>query len=456
MVHKKRINLEQSPLLTDLYELTMLQTYYEHGMTDEAVFELFMRQTPNRHFFVAAGMQTAVDWLEHLQFKPQELDWMTQTGLFSKAFVDQMATFRFTGDMNAIAEGEVVFPEEPLIQVIAPLPEAQFIESRLMNIIHYQTLIASKAARCQIAAQGTPIVDFGMRRAHGGEAGLWAARSCYLAGFTSTATCLSSARYNIPPAGTMAHAFILAHDSELQAFERFARSHPNNVVLLIDTYNVARGAQRVVELASRLAADGIRIHGVRIDSGDLIANAKMARQILDAGGLSDTRIIVSGGLDEHRIAELIADGAPIDGIGVGSNVDTSADAPFLDSAYKLHYFNGKPRGKHAEGKTDLPGQKQIFRRKDTDGYLKEDLIALSDEHHEGEALIIPIMRSGHVLPNQIASLDLESARARCAKSIQAVPKSLQAFEAKSAKYPVKLSNGLQAMQATLKEQATAD
>lgn len=456
MTQQKMFNLEQSPLLTDLYELTMLQTYYEHGMTGESVFELFMRKTPNRHFFVAAGMETAADWLENLQFKPHELDWMKQTGLFSQAFIDQMATFRFTGDMNAISEGEIAFPEEPLIQIIAPLPEAQFIESRLMNIIHYQTLIASKAARCQLAAQGTPIVDFGMRRAHGGEAGLWAARSCYLAGFTSTATCLGSARYNIPPAGTMAHAFILAHDNEDQAFERFARSHPDNVVLLIDTYNVERGARRVVELAPRLAADGITIHGVRIDSGNLAANARKARQILDAGGLTDTRIIVSGGLDEHRIAELIADGAPIDGIGVGSNVDTSADAPFLDSAYKLHYFNGKPRGKHAEGKTDLPGQKQIFRRKNAHGYLEEDLIALSHEIHDGEALIAPLMRNGKVIPEHSTELTLDAARNRCATAIQGLPKFLQTLKSQSTVYPVKLSGELQKMQAELKERATAD
>lgn len=455
MQHKKRINLEYSPLLTDLYELTMLQTYYEHDMTAPAVFELFMRETANRNFFVAAGLETAVEWLVNLQFKPQELDWMKQTGLFSTAFIDQMASFRFTGDLHAIAEGQVFFPEEPLIQIVAPLPEAQFIESRLMNIMHYQTLIATKAIRCRIAAKEIPIVDFGMRRAHGGEAGIWAARACYLTGFASTATCLGSARYDIPPTGTMAHAFILAHDDETEAFERFARSHPNNVVLLIDTYNVARGAERVVSLAQRLAADGIRIQGVRIDSGDLTANAKKTRAILDAGGLTDTRIIVSGGLDEYRIAALMADGAPIDGIGVGSNVDTSADVPFLDSAYKLHFFNGQPRGKHAEGKTDLPGRKQVFRSHDAMGQMHTDVLALNHETLDGDRLIEPIMRDGQLLPSLRAPLGLEYARQRCSLVMNHLPDDLKRLEQSAERYPVTLSTELEQMQSQLRDRAIA-
>lgn len=424
----------------------MLQTYYEHEMTADAVFELFMRQTPARRFFVAAGLETAVNWLMNLQFKAHELEWMKKSGLFSTAFVDRMADFRFTGDLHAIAEGQIFFPEEPLIQIVAPLPEAQFIESRLMNIVHYQTLIASKAIRCTLAASGVPVVDFGMRRAHGGEAGLWAARACYLAGFSSTATCLASARYDIPPTGTMAHAFILAHDSEMQAFERFARSHPHNVVLLIDTYNVARGAERVVALAERLAKEGIQIHGVRIDSGDLVANAKQTRAILDNGGLKETRIIVSGGLDEYRIAELIAAGAPIDAIGVGSNVDTSADAPFLDSAYKLHYFNEQPRGKHAEGKTDLPGRKQVFRSSDADGTIRTDTIALSHESLPGEALIEPIMRAGKCIEGVQSTLNLEAARQRCRAAAATLP-------AADETYPVTLSRELQRLQTELRDRA---
>ncbi len=445
------MNLERTPLLTDLYELTMMQTYYEHGMEEEAVFELFMRRSPQRGFFVAAGLEQGLDWLEQLRFKAHELDWMRQTGLFSNAFVDRMADFRFTGDVMALPEGSVFFAEEPLLQIIAPLPEAQLIESRLMNILHYQTLIASKAARCVIAASETPVIDFGMRRAHGGEAGTWAARACYLAGFSATATCLASARYDIPPTGTMAHAFILAHDSEIEAFERFARSHPNNVVLLIDTYDVERGAKRVVEVANRLASENIKIHGVRIDSGDLAANARLTRSILDAGGLTDTRIIVSGGLDEYRIETLLASGAPIDGVGVGSNVDTSADTPFLDSAYKLHYFRDKPRGKHARGKTDLPGRKQVFRRLTTDGQLAEDTIGLFDEVVDGTPLLEPVMEKGQrVMPTNTASLT--AARTRCQDQLARLPNNLRLLKS-PADFAVSLSSGLSALREHLAAEA---
>ncbi|RZU98884.1 nicotinate phosphoribosyltransferase [Spiribacter vilamensis] len=436
------MDLERTPLLTDLYELTMLQTYYEHGMTGDAVFELFMRHTPHRGFFVAAGLEQALEWLEQLEFGAEELDWMRGSGLFSNAFVDTMATFRFTGRVNALPEGSVFFPEEPLVQIIAPLPEAQLIESRLMNILHYQTLIASKAARCRLSAGDTPIIDFGMRRAHGGEAGTWAARACYLAGFSATATCLGSVRYDIPPTGTMAHAFILAHDSEIEAFENFARSHPNNVVLLIDTYDVRRGAERVVEVSRRLAADNIPVHGVRIDSGDLAANARMTREILDAAGLQNTRILVSGGLDEYRLQTLLRADVPIDGVGVGSNVNTSADVPFLDSAYKLHYFEDRPRGKNATGKTDLPGRKQVYRLYDGRGLMSSDILGLMDEEDEGqgEALLQPVMEAGKRI--RIADEPLAEARQHCLEQLAALPDGIRALQA-PATYPVTLSPALE-------------
>lgn len=433
------MDLERTPLLTDLYELTMLQTYYEYGMTEDAVFEMFMRETPHRGFFVAAGLAPGLEWLEQLSFGDAELEWMRRSGLFSAAFIDTMADFRFTGDVNALPEGTIFFPEEPLVQIIAPLPEAQLIESRLMNILHYHTLIATKAARCVQVAGGTPVIDFGLRRAHGGEAGLWAARACHLAGFKATATCLGSVRYGIPPTGTMAHAFILAHDREIEAFEHFARSHPDNVVLLIDTYDVRRGAERVVEVPRRLAADRIPIHGVRIDSGDLAANARMVRGILDAGGLHDTRILVSGGLDEYRLETLLKEGAPIDGVGVGSNVNTSADVPFLDSAYKLHDFRGRARGKRALGKTDLPGRKQVFRRFDDRGVMRGDTLGLMGEDVPGEALLEAVMISGTRATDRDRSL--AEARHHCSDQLAALPTAVGALRDPD-HYPVSLSPGL--------------
>ncbi|MEX0384483.1 nicotinate phosphoribosyltransferase [Spiribacter pallidus] len=440
------MNLETTPLLTDLYELTMLQTYYEHGMTDEAVFELFMRRAPERGFFVAAGLDQALGWLENLVFGDEELEWMAGSGLFNAAFIERMRDFRFTGTVRAMPEGSLFFAEEPVLQIVAPLPEAQLIESRLMNIVHYQTLIASKAVRSRMAAGDVPVIDFGMRRAHGGEAGTWAARACYLAGFGATATCLGSARYNIPPTGTMAHAFILAHDDEATAFERFARSHPDNVVLLIDTYDVRRGAERVVEVAEKLAPDGIRIHGVRIDSGDLAANAQMTRSILDAGGLTETRIIVSGGLDEYRIEALQRENAPIDGIGVGSNVDTSADAPFLDSAYKLHLYQDRPRGKHSAGKTDLPGRKQVFRHIEA-GRMSGDVIGLADEDLPGSPLLETVMREGQRV-GEGQAWDLESARLRLGDGLTQLAPDYRALREPDA-YPVTLSPGLVALRDAL-------
>ncbi|PWG64069.1 nicotinate phosphoribosyltransferase [Sediminicurvatus halobius] len=437
------MDLERTPLLTDLYELTMLQTYYEHGMTGEAVFELFFRAAPHRGFFVAAGLEQALDWLTGLRFGDEELAWMRDSGHFSAEFVERMAGFRFTGEVRALPEGTVFFAEEPVLQITAPLPEGQLVESRLMNIVHYQTLIATKAARCRLAAGDRRVVDFGMRRAHGGEAGLWAGRACHLAGFEATATCLASARYGVPATGTMAHAFILAHDDEAEAFERFARSHPHNVVLLIDTYDVEAGARKVVEVARRLRPEGIPVRGVRIDSGDLAAHARKVRRILDAGGLQETRILVSGGLDEHRIARLVADGAPIDGFGVGSQVDTSADVPFLDSAYKLHEFSGRARGKRSEGKTDLPGRKQVFREQDADGRWRGDTIGLADESLPGEALLAPVMQGGErVDPGGEGSL--ERARAHCADGLRRLPEAQRALKPK-ADYPVSLSPALRAL-----------
>ncbi|MCS4504692.1 nicotinate phosphoribosyltransferase [Arhodomonas aquaeolei] len=439
------MELERSPLLTDLYELTMLQTYYEHGMTQPAVFELFLRRSPRRGCFLAAGLEQTLTWLEGLRFDERELAWLDDSGLFSAAFIRRLADLRFTGEVRAMPEGTICYPEEPLVQIIAPLPEAQLVESRLMNIVHFQTLIATKALRCVEAAGGRRVVDFGLRRAHGGEAGMWAARACYLAGFGATATTLAGAAYGIPVTGTMAHSFVLAHDDEATAFERFARSHPDNVVLLIDTFDVAEGAHKAVALGHRLADSGIRVQGVRIDSGDLSAHACTVRRILDDGGLTDTLILVSGGLDEERIAAIVASGAPVDGFGVGSKVDTSADEPFLDSAYKLHHFGERARAKHSEGKTDLPGLKQVYRRYDDGGRFAGDVIALADEGYEGEPLLVPVMRNGERLDGG-AENGLEAARARTREQHGLLPPGAGALAAPG-ESPVTVSPALQRLAA---------
>src|SRR5215831_4716235 len=305
-----------SPLTTDLYELNMVQAYLDHGEEKEAVFEFFVRRLPTRRgFLLAAGLEDALVYLETLRFTSSEIEWLKSTGRFRTNLLDYLAGFRFTGDVHAMAEGTVCFPNEPLIRITAPLPVAQLIETRLINILHFQTMIASKAARMVLAAPGKILSDFGLRTAHGAEAGLFSARASYISGFAGAANVLAGERYGIPVVGTMAHSFIQVHDSEIIAFEKFARARPDGVILLIDTYNTEAGARKVVELAPKLKADGIAIRGVRIDSGDHGAMARKVRAILDAGGLKDVIILVSGGINEDVLQKLVAEKAPIDGYG---------------------------------------------------------------------------------------------------------------------------------------------
>ena len=314
------VNERASALLTDLYQINMIQAYLDHGEKDTAVFEFFARNLPARRgFLVAAGLEQALDYLETLRFSDTDIAWLKSTGRFRENLIDYLATLRFTGDVHAMREGSVFFANEPILRVTAPLPLAQFVELRLINILHFQTLVASKAARMMLAAPGKLLVDFGMRRAHGAEAGLLAARASYLTGFAGTATVLAGKQFDIPLYGTMAHSFIEAFSDEAAAFAAFARSRPDNLVLLIDTYDSEAAASKVVALAPKLKAEGIAIRGVRLDSGDLVALSKSVRAILDAGGLRDVTIFASGGLDEDALARFVQAGAPIDGLGVGTS-----------------------------------------------------------------------------------------------------------------------------------------
>ena len=328
---------DASPLLTDLYQFTMLQAYYDRDMHREAVFELFVRRLPeNRNFLIAAGLQQALDYLTELRFTDRDIEVLQRTKLFHDEFLNWLRDLRFTGDVDALPEGMAFFADEPILRVTAPLPEAQLIESRLVNLIHFQTLIASKAARCVLAARGKTLVDFGMRRAHGSEAAILAARASYLAGFDGTATVIADPLFDVPIFGTMAHSFVQAHASEGAAFEHFASSHRGPLVLLIDTYDTVEGAHRVVELARRLPDK--RIHSVRLDSGDLGALAHRVREIFDAAGLADIGIFASGSLDEHGVEKLVASGVPIDGFGIGTSLDVSEDGPALDCVYIYTYY----------------------------------------------------------------------------------------------------------------------
>ena len=430
-----------SALLTDLYQLTMLKSYYERGMNAVAVFEFFVRKLPGaRNFFMAAGLEQVLEFLENLRFTEEELDWLAGRPGFERGFVEQLARLRFTGDVDAMPEGTLFFPDEPILRVAAPLPQAQLVETRLVALLHFESLIASKAARCVLAAPGKLLVDFGLRRAHGAEAGLLAARAAYLAGFDGSATVLAGKRFGIPLYGTMAHSFVQAHESETGAFLDFARGHPDNTVLLIDTYDTEAGAEKVVKLAPLLRREGIAVKAVRLDSGDLGEHARKVRRILDRGGCNDIGIFASGGLDEYELARLAA--APIGGFGVGTSMVTSSDAPGLDCAYKLEEYAGVARRKRSEGKATWPGRKQVFRALGADGRLEHDILALHDERQPGTALLAPALRAGKRVAPPLA---LEAIRARAREELARLPERLRSLERADPPYRVEVSAAVHAL-----------
>ena len=437
--------MNNNALLTDLYELTMLQAYYDEGMEERAVFELFIRVLPpQRNFLLLAGIEQVLEYLESLRFGDDELIWLRQTGRFRESFIQWLGDFRFTGDVYAMAEGSVFFANEPVLRIEAPIAQAQFVESRIINLINYSCLVASKAARCVLAAPGKLLVDFGLRRAHGAEAGLLAARAAYLAGFAGSATVLAGQRFGVPVFGTMAHSYIEAHDREVLAFSRFAASQPGNVTLLIDTYDTEGGAAKVVALGPALKRSGVNLVSVRLDSGDLVAHARQVRAILDGGGLENVRIFASGNLDEGKVAAMLAAGAPIDGFGLGTHLTTSADAPYLDSAYKLQSYGGTPRRKRSEGKATWPGVKQVYRTLGPDGLMAGDVVALVGESEgiNGVPLLRRVMADGLRLgpPESLAEL-----RSHAAAELAKLPPALKSLEPARDAYPVTISPRLVAL-----------
>ncbi len=430
-------------LLTDLYQLTMLQGYWHEGLAGEAVFELFVRKLPTeRNFLVAAGLEQALEYLEHLVLTDEEAHYLRSTGLFDDRFIDWLGEICFQGDVDAMPEGTVFFPNEPILRVTAPIHQAQLVETRLINLLQFQTMIASKAARCVLAAPGRTLVEFGLRRAHGAEAGLMAARATCAVGFTGTSNVLAGQRYGLPIFGTMAHSYVMAHDNELDAFLSFARSQPNNVVLLIDTYDTLLAVAKVIEAARILEREGIRIRAVRIDAGDLGELAKEVRRRLDAAGLESIGIFVSGDLDEWKLRSLTQQEAPIGGFGVGTRLVTSHDAPYLNCAYKLEEYAGLARRKVSPGKQTYPGRKQVFRRYGDDGKMAGDTLAVADEELPGEPLLVPVMRAGkRVGPAE----SLEVIRRRTREQLECLPEAYRRLEPAAQSFPLALSDRLQAL-----------
>lgn len=427
-------------LLTDLYQLTMLQGYFDHGMRESAVFELFIRRLPRtRNFALAAGLEQALEYLESLRFYPSDIERLRETRLFGDAFLEWLAQLRFTGDVHAAPEGTVIFANEPILRVTAPIAEAQLVESRLLNVVHFQTLIATKAARCVLAARGRPLVDFGMRRAHGAEAAILAARASYLAGFAGTSNVIAKPLFGVPVFGTMAHSFVQAHDSEAAAFARFAESQRGPLVLLIDTYDTEAAARCVVDLARCVGPKAV--HSVRIDSGDLGLLARRVRAIFDMAGLHGIQIFASGNLDEDKVEALVAGLAPIDGFGIGTSVGVSDDAPALDCVYKLQEYAGRPRRKLSHGKATWPGRKQIFRHYTRSGELERDVVTVEGDTQPGTPLLRAVMRGGRrTQPPE----SLDTIRQRTQEQLDRLPAALRSLE-HPAQYPVEFSSALHAL-----------
>ncbi len=430
------------PLTVDLYELTMADSYLRRGRNEPAVFDLFVRPpVPGRRFLVAAGVEAALDYLERLRFGEEDLAYLRSLGVFSEAFLDYLAGFRFTGEVWAVREGELVFPGEPILYVRAPRIEAQIVETYLLNVVNFHTLIASKAARVRLAAGfDASVVDFSPRRDHGPEAALGVAYASYLAGLDGTSNVEAGRLLGLPVVGTMAHAYVMSFPSELEAFRAFAADHPAPV-LLIDTYDTLEGARRALEVARELRAEGRALAGVRIDSGDLPTLTRRVRRVFDEAGFPEVKILISGDLDEYRIQAFLAAGGVADGYGVGTRLGTSYDLPALGGVYKLVEDAAGPQLKKSPGKRTWPGRKQVWRRWGEDAV--RDVLGLADEEASGEPLLAPRMREGRRLA---APEPLAAARERVRGWLARLPEDLRVIAADpKPDYPVEISSGLSAL-----------
>ncbi len=435
---------ERLALLTDLYQLTMAACYFDQGMAEEATFSLFIRKYPgHRGYFVAAGLEEALNYLETLRFTAADLSYLKATGLFSAGFLDYLGVVRFNGEVFALPEGSIFFKNEPVLEVSAPIIEAQLAETFIINAVSLQTLIASKAARSYHAARGRPLIDFSLRRTQGTDAGLKVARASYLAGFQGTSNVLAGKLYDLPIFGTMAHSYITSFTQEIEAFRLFARLFPGITTLLIDTYDNIQGARKAAAVGKEMEARGQRLHCVRLDSGDIAAISKEVRQVLDDNGLDYVRILASGGFDEFKIAQVLAAGGPVDSFAVGTKMGVSADAPYFDCAYKLVKYAGRPVMKLSTGKVTLVDKKQVYRQYGEKGRMLRDTIALRDEvPPAGRPLLQKFMAGGRTtqkLPTLKESRDFFQAQ------FALLPEPYKALE-EPGRFPVDLSPGLQDLQ----------
>ena len=417
---------QSNALFTDLYQLTMAQAYHQSGQSGHATFSLYFRNfPPNRSFYVFCGLEAVLDSLEHLSFSDEDLEALHALDVFDTDFLDHLSTVRFTGAVRAMAEGEIFFPNEPVLEVTGPLIECQLAETLLVNLVNLESMLATKAARVVDAARGRPVFDFAARRTHGLDAAMKLARASYIAGFAGTSNVAAAARYGIPAVGTMAHSFISSFDSEREAFRSYARSFPDSSTFLVDTYDTIGGVREAIIVAQEMAANEHRLRAIRLDSGDLLALSRQARRLLDDAGFDFVSIVASGGLDEYAVDELVNSGAPIDAFGVGTRVGTSSDAPYTDFVYKLVEYDDRPVMKISEDKQTLPGPKQVHRMVNADGKFERDSITPQYQPIdavESRPLLRSVMENGH----RIVDLpDIETISQYHCEQIQNLPPELR-------------------------------
>jgi nicotinate phosphoribosyltransferase len=446
------VDEENMGMLTDLYELTMCASYFDNKKFEPATFDLFIRRlSPNRSYFLFAGLEQALLFLERVKFSEEHMAFLKKQG-FKDEFLEYLRGFKFSGDVWAVPEGTVAFSNEPLVRVTAPIIEAQLVETFILNTVNLQTTIATKASRVVSVAEGKPIVEFGLRREHGTDAGMKVARSSFIAGCSGTSNVLAGMEYGIPVFGTMAHSFVMAFEGELGSFRAFVKTFPDKSTLLIDTFDNVKGAEKAVLVAKELEKRGFKLGGVRLDSGDLVDVSKKVRKLLDENGLEYVRIFASGDLDEYRVEELLRKGARIDAFGVGTRMGTSADRPYVDIIYKLcEKMNDKgefsPIMKLSKGKITFPGRKQVFRFKDKRGNFVKDVIALENERMGGEPLLVKVMEKGRIvcgLPS------LEDVRKKALENLSRLPVRYRKLKGAPC-YPVEVSPRLKKLMKELTE-----
>ena len=437
-------------IMTDLYELTMAASYFEQQMFAPATFSLFVREyPPNRSYLVCAGLDPLLDYLESFHFRPDDLEYLEQTSLFPDTFIQFLEKIRFTGEVRAVPEGRISFCHEPLLEITAPVMQAQLVETFVINAINLPTLVATKASRCLYAAGQRSLVDFSLRRTHGMDAGLMVARSSYIGGFIGTSNVQAGKTYGLPIYGTMAHSYVESFDREIDSFRAFAKSFPDNTVLLVDTYDTLAGARKAVTVAREMREAGKNLRAVRLDSGDMVQLSQQVRELLDQVGFAEVKIFASGGFDEFKIQKMLAAGAKIDAFGVGTKIGVSADAPYLNMAYKMVEYNGRPVLKLSSGKVSLAGPKQVYRQRDEEGFFKRDLIGLPDEDvADSELLLVPVMKGGKRL---LQSEPLDKIQKRFRDEFSQLPEIYKDLQGKP-RYPVDITPRLQALQDEVQEQ----